>query len=198
MRAKHFTPSRMLPEDTDSFRSRRLGTVTRGDGTSTRHDIHNRLYDPKHPVPTITSGYTFGGNKGTQWIMDNLGPRQWTLDEECDLHNLDSTAKAYLHTRKYADALGYIARSFPVAPLVEMYAEFERCLRSDERKDFLVLPVVSLPTQYTTLGMQVHATMPPLEEVRRQQLLDPDIRPLFKYHEEDKGEAFLEQSKTKY
>ena len=42
-------------------------------------------------MPTITSGYTYGGNRGSQWVMDAKGPRQWTLDEEAEIE-VKSTA----------------------------------------------------------------------------------------------------------
>ena len=107
-RATHYTP-KLAPAASDGFSSRRLGTVTRGDGSSARYDVQNRLYDPDYPMPTTTSGYTYGGNKGSQWVLDDLGPRQWTLQEECALHNIDDTAKAFLMTLPYDEALGYIA-----------------------------------------------------------------------------------------
>jgi hypothetical protein len=91
-------------------------------------------------MPTITSGYTYGGNKGSQWVLDDLGPRQWTLQEECALHNIDDTAKAFLMTLPYDEALGYIARSFPVAPLSAMYAEFEKCHSADDNKEYVSPP----------------------------------------------------------
>jgi hypothetical protein len=75
-RASHYTPSPVLSETGDGFSSRRLGTVTRGDGSSARHGQHNRLYDPDYPMSTITGGVTYGGNRGSQWVCDDLGPRQ--------------------------------------------------------------------------------------------------------------------------
>jgi hypothetical protein len=123
-RVSHYTPSSVLADGGIGFSSRRLGTVTRGDGSSVRHGQHNRLYDPDYPMSTISEGDTYGGNRGSQWVCDALGPRQWTLPEECAIHYLDDKA------------LGYIARSFPVAPLVSMYEQFEAAVRSDDDPNY--------------------------------------------------------------
>ena len=40
--------------------------------------------------------------------------------------------------------------------------------------------------------------MPPLAEIRQQQMLDPDIAPLFKYHALGKKHEYLDTAKTKY
>ena len=85
---------------------------------------------------TITGGVTYGGNRGSQWVCDALGPRQWTLQEECAIHNIDDTAKAFLMTLPPDKALGCIARSFPVAPLTSMYAQFEAGLRSYDEPNY--------------------------------------------------------------
>ena len=126
--------TRMQQEQRNGFASCRIGTATRGDGSSAEC-LHNRLYDPMYPMPTITSGYTYQGNKGSQWVLDGKGARQWTLGEECDIHNFDDEAKNALHQMPAKDALGYIARSFPVAPLAKLYQEFDRMLTIDDKND---------------------------------------------------------------
>ena len=74
MGVRHYEATKMPAWHNDGFRSKKNGTVTRGDGSSGRHDqLHNRLYDPNFPVPTITS---------SQWVRDELGASQWTLSEE--------------------------------------------------------------------------------------------------------------------
>ena len=55
-RVSHYTPSPVQVDGGDGFSSRRLGTVTRGDGSSARHGQHNRLYDPDYLMSTITGG----------------------------------------------------------------------------------------------------------------------------------------------
>ena len=47
----------------------------------------------------------------------------------------------------------------------------------------------------TTLASKVHQSMPLLDEVCRYQLLDTDIAPLFKYHENNKDKSCLSGSK---
>ena len=207
LRSSHSSQTRMQKDQKDSFSSRRIGTVTRGDGSSAAFGMHNRLYDPDFPMPTITSGYTYGGNKGSQWVQDSKGPRQWTLTEECDLHNFDEIAKAKLHSMPYSDALGYIARSFPVAPLQALYAQFEVCLKSDQGKEHRGLTIeersskkehTAMGATYSVLGNAVHASMPTVEQFKTAQGLEPDISAVRDYLTNGKDMDELKRKGTKY
>ena len=80
-RASHFTPRRRMPNEQDEFTCRKVGTVTKGDGSRASDLLHNRLYDPRQPMPTISSSFSYSGNKGSQWVLDSFGPRQWLLEE---------------------------------------------------------------------------------------------------------------------
>jgi site-specific DNA-cytosine methylase len=190
-RAEHYTPARR-DYDRGPFNAKKLGTVTKGDGNRASDSMHNRLYCPSHPCPTFTSAYTFSGNKGSQWYLDAWGPRQLTLNEECDVHNFDDTAKAFLATLSHKDALGYIARSIPVAPLASMYERFLACLQGDDNAPFKPMPCdydTEDPHQTAILAMRVWQAMPSLDEFRAAQQADPDIAPLFKYHQGDRKVA---------
>ena len=198
-RASHYSPSRILRK-TGGFRCRKIGTVTRGDGSSAQ-GLHNRLYDPDHPMPTITSGCTYGGNKGSQWVMDDVGPRQWTLGEECDLHNFDDTAKAHLLQLPYEKALGYIARSFPVAPLMALYASFQASLDAESESNppqasYQVTEEHAIFAE--AVARDLFATMPSLDEMREMQQLDTNIQPLFEYHKRGKDAKFIAAAETTY
>ena len=56
MQAQHYKATKMPAWHNDGFRSKKIGTITRGDGSLGRHDqLQNRLYDPKFPMPTMCS-----------------------------------------------------------------------------------------------------------------------------------------------
>ena len=187
-RADHYTPSQR-DLDRGPFNSKRLGTVTKGDGNRASDTMHNRLYSPDHPCPTFTSAYTFCGNKGSQWYLDAMGPRQLTLNEECDVHNFDCTSKAFLATLPKGTALGYVARSIPVAPLASLYECFLHCLQGDDEAAFKPLQCdheALDPHQTAVLSLKIWQAMPSLDEFRAAQHSDPDIAPLFKYHSGDR------------
>ena len=66
LRANHYSPGRHVSSDTDKFDPKKLGTVTRGDGSRASDALHNRLYCPSHPMPTFTSSFLYSGNKGSK------------------------------------------------------------------------------------------------------------------------------------
>ena len=199
IRAQHFTPTRRFEVSSDGFRPRQLGTVSRGDGTSTFSKNCTGVFDPAYPMPQFSDEFTWNMNKGSQWVHDSLGARQWTLNEECDLHNLDDTAKCFLHKMIPAAALGYISRCFPVAPLAWLYRQFLDVLQ----------PATSAPIRYSDLHGHAQAsahsqflsavithTMPSLGEVRDLQRADGDLLEVILYHEQ--GRRVSDQPKGAY
>ena len=96
LRASHFSPGRRVSNDADKFDPKKLGIVTRRDGSRASDELHSRLYCPSHPMPTFTSSFSYSGNKGSQWVMDERGLRQWMLREECAVHNFDDRATVFL------------------------------------------------------------------------------------------------------
>ncbi len=188
-RALCFTPQhRWFGASPDGFRPRLLGTVSRGDGTSTLTQPCTGVYDPEFPMPAFNSEYSWNMNKGSQWVKDDLGARQWLLNEEADIYNLDDTAKNFLHSMLPAAAMGYIARCFPVAPLACLYRQLLDVLKPSSsaplRYDQQPLDDVRmLHYQRLIAGVVVHS-MPTLDEVRALQRADSDILEVILYHEQ--------------
>jgi hypothetical protein len=75
IRAQHFTPTRRFEVSSDGFRPRQLGTVSRGDGTSTFSKNCTGVFDPAYPMPQFSDEFTWNMNKGSQWVHDSLGAR---------------------------------------------------------------------------------------------------------------------------
>ena len=125
-----------MSNDADKFEPKKLDTATRGGGSRAFDGLHNRLYCPSHPMPTLTSSFSYSGNKGNQWVMNAREPRQWTLREECAVHNFIDEATAFLEELPQGQAMGYIARSVPVAPLCALYESFLKCLSGDDEQAY--------------------------------------------------------------
>jgi hypothetical protein len=180
-RVNSFSPDRMMVPVGD-FSAKKVGTVTRGASACT-----SGLYDPEHPVPAFSAVYTFNNSKGSQWVLDTLGARQWSRDEEASLYQFDDTAKAFLLTMSEDKALAYEAGSLPVAPLVEMYKEVFQCLQSADMTTFR--PTESKAVEYEdyhkVLTVAISAVMPTVDELRELQREDPDIQEVLRYHEQD-------------
>ena len=140
LRASHYSPGRRVSNDADKFEPKKLGMVTRGDGSRASDDLHNRLYCPSRPMSTFTSSFAYSGNKERQWAMDVRGPRQWMLREECAVHDFDDEAAVFLEELPQAQAMDYIARSEPVAPLCALYESFLKCLQGDNEQECRNMP----------------------------------------------------------
>ena len=56
------------------------------------------------------------------------------------MHNFDDEAAAFLDELPQEQAMGYIARSVPVAPLCALYESFLKCLLGDDEQEFRSLP----------------------------------------------------------
>ena len=145
-------------------------------------------------MPTFTSSFSYSGNKCSQWVMDAKGPRQWMLREECAVHNFDDEAAAFLEELPQDQAMGYIARSVPVAPLCALYESFlkcllgddgHECLYGDDEREFRNLPDEDAtdPLQASVLAVTIHESMPSIGDLRQHQRNDEDICKVVKYLE---------------
>jgi hypothetical protein len=217
-RSQDHTACRRSRNNSDSFNSNKIGTVTRGCNASGQGTVTNGLYDPDYPMPSIQPGVAWGGGRGSQWVNDSVGPRQWSLNEECALHNIDETAKQFLHTMPEQEALQYVAESTPVATLSSLFKPLLRCLQADIKRESVsfnpIIPgkEISWTTGEAAPGWShlhrdvtleatsdeairvmadtVFEAMPTQEDIKKSQQADPDIAPLLEYHKHNKDEKF--------
>ena len=208
MRSYSYTPLRRR-QTVDAHKPSKLGTVSRGCCSP----LLSGVFDPSHPMPPITPQWQWGGNKGSQWVMDENGARQWTVSEECDLHNYDEHAKAWLMNMSAERALGYIARGTPVGTLKAIYRQFATVLANDTtsttsgttnatKAPSTVLAIedavyvspttakdkdeVMTTDDYKTVGHSIAYAMPHLGEIQAQQQAEDDIREVYDWLKADR------------
>jgi hypothetical protein len=109
------------------------------------------------------------------------------LREECAVHNFDDEAVAFLEELPQAQAMGYIARSVPVAPLCALYESFLKCLQGDDEQEYRDMPddgTIDL-LQAAVLAVTLHESMPSIDDLHRHQRDDEDICKVVKHLESD-------------
>ena len=180
LRANAYEPS-VTPRHEDCFSALRLGTVTRGrNGSAACDTLHNRLHDIKHPLPVITSHFSWSGTNGGQWILDEQGPRQLSLQEQARAHNFDAEGTAFLLNMAKDTAQGFLARSLPVGFLTQLYESIHGYLQS----------ATAIDNSPTPRAQQVAPIQPipfpKLDVIIAAQRADPELREMFTFLENDK------------
>lgn len=89
----------------------------------------------------------------------------------------DEEATTFLEGMPQSKAMGYIARSIPLAPLCSLYQSFLKCLQGDDEQEIHQMANDGLadPLQAAVLAVTLYTSMPSVEELRECQRTDGDI-----------------------
>ena len=186
LRADAFT--RVLSQNhKDTFDAKKIGTVSiNGAGAQPCDNLHNRVHDIAHPLPTITTHFSWAGSNGGQWICDEIGARRLTINEMARAHNFDDKGLAFLSNMSQKQAQGFVGRSLPAAFLAKLYRNMQTFLQKATANEAAPLKRVQF-VQPTFVNIE----FPEVAELRTAQRADKDIAPLIAYLEAGKDETEL-------
>lgn len=182
IRADHTHVPKVLHREDSAFQPMKCGTVCRG---GERMDC----YDPKYPLPAISTYYaSFSTSNGAGWIIDEIGARKVQLHEQASLHAFSDKAKRMLANRSGRIQQRLIGESIPVNTIRKLYEKLLVVLDSSLPANMKL--DASTSEQYV-LGYIVANIMPTGTQISEEQKKDKDIAPIIKYLEQGKQEDHM-------
>ena len=196
LRTRNWVPVTNV-RDGGAYRPKRVGTIGGGRADA----LHNRVYSPERPWPTITKAYSRAyGNLGGQWILDreDLGPRTLTIKELASFHSFDRPTIAFLENIAKGSAMEFIARSVPVQTLTHIWRQIENMLKKRDDNNLKLHPEIAPTVNETFVSKALETVFPPLEELSRAQQSDPEIAPVYNYVADNKVGPAPQNVYTRY